>query len=81
MTGQGLYREVTAVSPCLPAKPRWSPLHLAWIWHGRWLVGSTHSTPVPHCPGDPHYSDPDLEPSWSEAHRRILFLIESLGTL
>jgi hypothetical protein len=36
------------VSPWLPAVPRWSPLYLAWIWHGRWLVGSTYSPPFPH---------------------------------
>jgi hypothetical protein len=31
------------VSPWLPAVLRRSSLHLARIWHGRWLVGSTYS--------------------------------------
>ena len=36
------------MSPWLPAVLRGSPLYLARIWHGRWLVGSTYSPPFPH---------------------------------
>ena len=36
------------MSPWLPTVPRESPLYLARIWHGRWLVGSTYSPPFPH---------------------------------
>jgi hypothetical protein len=43
MTGRGPSSGSDVGVPWLPAVPRWSPLYLARIWHGRWLVGSTCS--------------------------------------